>query len=288
MAYMDVCHGNGTYIACSLGNGTNVGTMRSADGTTWTSTLEADTTRHWQGIAADGAGRVVRVNSVSAPRAYISTDNGATWANSGGAGDGYVWSGIVFADSKFVTVSNNNNTNQRVMTSPDGAASSWTLRTTPANLIWNEIGYGNGLFVAVAQSGTGNRVMTSPDGITWTSRTSAADNTWEGVAYGNGIWVAVSSDGTGNRVMTSVDGFTWTSRNAAAELAWNDVCFGNGMFVAVASSGTGNRAMASYDGVNWVSMITPQDNTWRAVVYGTGRFVAVSQDGSNQVMTLDY
>jgi hypothetical protein len=65
--------------------------------------------------------------------------------------------------------------------------------------------YGNGLFVAVAYSGTGNRVMTSPDGITWTIRTSAADNDWAGVTYGNGLFVAVAHSGTGNRVMTSLN-----------------------------------------------------------------------------------
>jgi hypothetical protein len=63
--------------------------------------------------------------------------------------------------------------------------------------------YGNGTFVAVAASGTGNRVMTSPDGITWTSRASAADEGWYGVTYGNGTFVAVSYAETGTRVMTS-------------------------------------------------------------------------------------
>jgi len=50
--------------------------------------------------------------------------------------------------------------------------------------------------------GSGNRVMTSPDGITWTLQTSAVDNAWVGVTYGNGIFVAVSVNGTGNQVMT--------------------------------------------------------------------------------------
>ena len=48
----------------------------------------------------------------------------------------------------------------------------------------------------------GNRVMTSPDGITWTIRTSP-DSGWTSVAYGDGLFVAVSYTGTGNRVMTS-------------------------------------------------------------------------------------
>ena len=79
----------------------------------------------------------------------------------------------------------------------------WTSRTSAADNNWDSITYGNGLFVAVSTSGTGNRVMTSPDGITWTSRTSAADNFWLSVTYGNGLFVAVSYSGTGNRVMTS-------------------------------------------------------------------------------------
>ena len=61
--------------------------------------------------------------------------------------------------------------------------------------------YGGGQFVAVSNDGTGNRVMTSPDGSTWTSRTSAADNSWYSVTYGGGQYVAVGS--TGVRVMTS-------------------------------------------------------------------------------------
>ena len=61
------------------------------------------------------------------------------------------------------------------------------------------------LFVAVAASGTGNRVMTSPDGITWTARTSAADNAWRAVCWSPelSLFVAVADSGTGNRVMTA-------------------------------------------------------------------------------------
>jgi hypothetical protein len=63
-----------------------------------------------------------------------------------------------------------------------------------------------GLFCAVAQTGTGNRVMTSPDGITWTIRTSAADNGWLSVCWSpeRGLFCAVSITGTGNRVMNSL------------------------------------------------------------------------------------
>ena len=71
------------------------------------------------------------------------------------------------------------------------AGTKWESETSAIDLDWFSVTYGNGLFVAVSKSGTGNRVMTSPDGKTWTSRTSAADLGWYSVSYGNGIFVAV-------------------------------------------------------------------------------------------------
>ena len=129
------------------------------------------------------------------------------------------------------------------MTSPDGIT--WTSRTSAANNDWQSVTHGNGLFVAVANTGTGNRVMTSPDGITWTSRTSAADSSWNSVTYGNGVFVAVASSGSNNLVMTSPDGINWTARTSAADNDWQSVTYGNGVFVAVSKSGTGNRVMTS-------------------------------------------
>jgi hypothetical protein len=83
------------------------------------------------------------------------------------------------------------------------------------------------LFVAVAFSGSGNRVMTSPDGISWTSRSSAADNNWNSVTYGtpnsSPFFVAVADSGSGNRVMTSPDGINWTIRSSASDNNWNSV-----------------------------------------------------------------
>ena len=60
------------------------------------------------------------------------------------------------------------------------AVSTWTVRTSAADNAWLTVTWSpeRGLFVAVAQTGTGNRVMTSPDGIAWTARASAADNQW--------------------------------------------------------------------------------------------------------------
>lgn len=174
----------------------------------------------------------------------------------------------------------------------------WTTRASASDNDWRSITYGNGLYVAVASSGTGNRVMTSPDGINWTSRNSAADLFWLSVTYGNGLFVAVartiSATGTNNRVMTSSDGINWTTRTSAADNDWVSVTYGNGLFVAVAANGGDSdatkatkRVMTSPDAITW-TLQTPANTTalWFSVVYGAGTFVAVAFGGTgNRVMT---
>jgi hypothetical protein len=163
---------------------------------------------------------------------------------------------------------------------------SWINRKASAENNWTSITYGNGLFVAVAETGVGNRVMTSPDSVSWTSRTSAADNNWKAITYGNGLFVAVAETGVGNRVMTSSDGITWTSRTSAADNNWKGIAYGNGLFVAVSGSGSGNRVMTSPDGITWTSRSSAADQIWTSITYGNGLFVAAAgQGGSDRIMT---
>ena len=84
----------------------------------------------------------------------------------------------------------------------------WTARTSATNNAWFSVCWSSelGIFCAVSWNGTGNRVMTSPDGITWTVRTSAVDNAWHSVCWSSelGIFCSVADSGTGNRVMTNL------------------------------------------------------------------------------------
>ncbi|MFW6121292.1 MAG: hypothetical protein ACOC80_10410, partial [Petrotogales bacterium] len=137
--------------------------------------------------------------------------------------------------------------------------SNWTTRTSAADNDWYSVCWSPdlGLFCAVSWNGTGDRVMTSPDGINWTTRTSAADNDWMSVCWSSdlGLFCAVSSSGTGNRVMTSPDGINWTIRTSAADNDWYSVCWSPdlGLFCAVSWNGTGDRVMTSPDGINWTT-----------------------------------
>ncbi len=66
--------------------------------------------------------------------------------------------------------------------------------------------YGNGIFVAVGESGN---IFISPDGVDW--KPAIAENTrpLHDSVYGKGTFVAIGKGGT---ALTSLDGSLWTSR----------------------------------------------------------------------------
>ena len=97
------------------------------------------------------------------------------------------------------------------------------------------------LFIAVSNTGTNNRVMTSPNGITWTTRTSASNNNWTSICWSRNLslLVAISNSGTTDRIMTSSDGITWTTRTSVNDYSWNSICWSDNLniFVPAAPGG---------------------------------------------------
>ena len=146
------------------------------------------------------------------------------------------------------------------------------------------------LFVAVSNTGTGDRIMTSSDGINWTSRSNPVDNDWTSVCWSNdlSLFVAVANTGTGDRIMTSSDGINWTSRTNPVDNNWTFVCYSSELtlFVAVSNSGTNNRVMISSDGINWTSQLSAADNNWTSVCWANNinLFIAVSSSGTKRIM----
>ena len=268
--YRAVAYGQGLLVALAS-TGERM-TCRD-DGTKWeirTGTLSSSS--DWRALAF-GNGKFVAVGAGASDATAVSSD-GLTWSSNSAPSDAD-WSSVTYGNGFFVAVGSavSVESDQRIMRSADGVT--WTLYAAPAGTgPLTSVTFGKGLFVAVATSGTGNRVLTSPDGMTWTSRTSAADNTWQSVTYGNGVFVAVSDSGTGNRVMTSPDGLAWTIRTSASDNSWWAVAYGDGMFVAVSES---DKVMVSTDnGATWSlkqGAGTPWTGSslttaWRALVYG--------------------
>jgi hypothetical protein len=117
------------------------------------------------------------------------------------------------------------------------------MRTAGSANQWKSVAYGNGMFVAVSSSGTGNRVMTSPDGITWTSRTSAADYSWSHIIYANNLYVASSSGST--YVMTSANGILWTLKNVYATGGWSKWAMSPAKLLTISGGGSSGVALYS-------------------------------------------
>jgi hypothetical protein len=172
------------------------------------------------------------------------------------------------------------------------AVSTWTTRTSAADLTWGYITWSPELrlFCAVALSGSGNRVQTSPDGINWTSRTTPVDNNWRSVCWSRerGIFVAVSITGNLDRVMTSPDGITWTTQTTNNN-EWRYViwCKELEIFVAVSDTGSSDRVMTSPDGITWTTQTTP-DGGYVSVAWSPQLrlFAAPSSTGStNKIIT---
>jgi len=282
-AWRSVTYGNGLFVAV----GSAGAVMTSTNGTTWT-TRTAAAANNWTSVTYSN-GLFAAVAATGSGNRIMTSPDGSAWTAQTYPPD-QAWDAVTYGNGLFVAVACgvaisqvcNTSVGNRVMTSPDGLT--WTARTTPAaDSPWTAVTYGNGQFVAVAQSGT-SQVLTSPDGIAWTARTAAANNTWRSVTYGNGRFVAVAI-GTGtNQVMTSPDGITWTAQTAAAAVDWSSVAYGNNRFVAVASGGTGKRVMTSPDGITWTAYASANDNlSWQSATYGNGLFVVVGSAGA--VMT---
>ena len=168
----------------------------------------------------------------------------------------------------------------------------WNIGVSANDFDWTGISWSPelSLFVAVAKSGTTNRVMTSPDGISWTARVAVAASEWRSVCWSSelSLFVAVSGSGT-NRVMTSPDGITWTARTAAVNNYWRIVCWSPelSLFVTTSTTGSNNRVMTSPNGINWTSRTT-NNNAWASVCWSPelSLFCAVSNTGTgNRVMT---
>ncbi|MBN8246347.1 MAG: hypothetical protein J0L84_02765 [Verrucomicrobia bacterium] len=179
----------------------------------------------------------------------------------------------------------------------------------------NAVAFGDGLFVAVGDSGT---VLTSPDGEDWTPRTlpAPADAALQSVVHGGGLWLAsgrtagvlTSPDGIrwawvpgsptnltalahGNgvfvgvgqrRLWASTDGAKWDWVQRESGVMDRVLAFGGGWFVAKQAL-SGDRLLASANGTDWVDQPGPSPLNLYSIVYGDRQFLAI--DSSNQAFT---
>ena len=163
---------------------------------------------------------------------------------------------------------------------------SGTILTSPDGLVWTDntpttssiclygVTFGGDAFVAVGDTGT---VLSSPDHVTWTKKTTSVPNALRAITYVNNTFVAV---GSGGKILTSatLDGSTWTSKTSGIvySLAGIDAT-PQGQLVAVGSYAT---ILSSDDALAWTVRSSGTYKILRGIARGKGKFVAVGDGGT--------
>ncbi len=159
----------------------------SPDGTTWTfaATIPG---ANLGSLLAQGS-TIYGFGSIAAsPAEWTSTNGGSVWSPPATAPNyGY---GAAAGNGTAVIVANppsgSDTTSPVVATSSDGTT--WTPQTGGEGIDWNQVSYGDGLFVAEADhygAYSSPVVMVSTDGVSWTLEPGANDLT-------NGRWSAIA------------------------------------------------------------------------------------------------
>lgn len=158
----------------------------------------------------------------------------------------------------------------------------WQETTMPWEQPWNDVAYGNGKFVAIAEQTS--RGAYSEDGITWQQMNMPVSAYWQSIAYGNGKFVAVSYKNSTVSAY-SLDGVSWTQTTMPASAEWGSVVYGADKFVAIANKS--DRAAYSLDGITWVETTMPSNSPWLDIAYGDNKFIVVSYEGGNLAYSND-
>lgn len=171
----------------------------------------------------------------------------------------------------------------RRMSSLDGATWSNDIVVDPNggddNNLFRGLGYGDGVFVAVGGSSSG-QIFTSLDGANWTPQIPASS--WLGdVTFIDGVFVAAG--GNGARQRSSDGGVTWTDEGPYFAGHFRGIASGNGVVVAAGHTYNtdpfvGLTARSTDAGATWETEQTGGP-AFGSIAFGAGVFVAVGADG---------
>jgi hypothetical protein len=145
----------------------------------------------------------------------------------------------------------------------------WTMNPN-LGADWNDITYGNGMFVAVGEGA----VMKSVDGKTaWTLK-AVEPGYGRDISFDNGYFYILGHKG----VKRSVDCETWEDMDLTVEATWRTIAAGGGGHVVA----IGGKCARSHDGGDsWKDRPLPVGG-WEESVYISGFFMAI--DGLDSAM----
>ena len=248
-------------------------------GGNYSSICYSSSLKRFVACASSGTNRILSYNN----NTHSIIDSGSSVI------DSIVMNSICWSDyyNRFITVGLNT-----ISYSGFESTSIWTNISLTNN--WTSICWSHDLklFVAVANSGTNNRIAYSINFGDWVYVNFNYNNNLSSICWSPDLklFVAVANSGTNDRVITSSNGINWSIQSSASDNNWTSVCWASKikLFVAVASSGIGNRIMTSSDGINWIGRTSPADNNWTSVCWSDKLeiFVAVASSGiGDRIMT---
>ena len=143
-----------------------------------------------------------------------------------------------------------------IATSVDGI--NWDIPSGVTSRDWQAICWAPeiSLFVAVSSySYSGDKIVTSPDGVTWTMRDPGySDITLRSVCWSSSLELFIATDDRNSYYLISSDGVNWDRRYPGISCRGHDICWSpeKELFVMVgtSSSSTGT-IITSSDGYNW-------------------------------------
>jgi hypothetical protein len=139
------------------------------------------------------------------------------------------------------------------MYSSDGAA--WTVVTLSSTTsYWNDIAYGNGMFVAIGEDELSKLVATSNDGVSWATTTIDASFALQSITYVDNYFLVqgycylLATSCT----FVSTDGVTWNESRSLLGLGddfdgFYELLYNNGQLLALADDPSDSILLASYD-----------------------------------------
>lgn len=270
--WYDITFGNNKFVAItSYGEGYNTSTAASTDGSTWSAynnSLPLITSSLWSKIAfGNGTFVALDIGTGAAIPGWSGTHtaysiDGETWA----LGSSSYNSG----QSRPISINQLNN-----------------LDRNNYKIVWDQIAFGNGVFIAVANTAfsdsarTSDTIARSGDGITWNEVILPVSADWmHPPVYGNGVWILPAGGGAlgnGDLLLYSTDnGTNWTQITLPLDTAWCNPVFGNGYFLLYPGVGEGSYSLMSTDGINWESVEVPAGAI--DVTFGKGQFVTIQSN----------
>ncbi|MDP1688980.1 MAG: tail fiber domain-containing protein, partial [bacterium] len=163
--WSDIIYGNGRFVAVANGGGFNATkrAMYSMDGAIW-NLSNVTPTGEWNGVTF-GNGKFVSTAwdcGASPYNCVMTSSNGIDWlprnTPASTLGPPTYGNGL-FVAGMYGYAPCAGGAPKCILTSPDGF--NWTLRTTPFSGHWNDVTYGNGLFIAVSYMDVNEKVIVS-------------------------------------------------------------------------------------------------------------------------------